>query len=104
MKKIILIIFVIILLSFKSYNDSQNDEIKNFIVGELKDLELIEDKKNISNLFFQNNLNENIKFSKFNGNILLINFTFLQFLIIFLKSCIYLQILPLIFRMVFSRI
>ena len=62
------------LLSFKSYNDSQNDEIKNFIVGELKDLELIEDKKNISNLFFKNNLNENIKFSKFNGNILLINF------------------------------
>ena len=74
MKKIILIIFVITLLSFKSYNDSQNDEIKNFIVGELKDLELIEDKKNISNLFFKNNLNENIKFSKFNGNILLINF------------------------------
>ena len=74
MKKIILIIFVITLLSFKSYNDSQNDEIKNFIVGELKDLELIEDKKNISNLFFKNNLNENIKFSKFNENILLINF------------------------------
>ena len=74
MKKIILIIFVITLLSFKSYNDSQNDEIKNFIVGELKDLELIEDKKNISNLFFKNNLNQNIKFSKFNGNILLINF------------------------------
>ena len=45
MKKIILIIFVITLLSFKSYNDSQNDEIKNFIVGELKDLELIEGQR-----------------------------------------------------------
>ena len=74
MRNIFLIIFIITLLSFKSYKDSENGEIKNYVIGELEDLEFVSDKKNVSNLSFKNNLDENIKFSKFKGNILLINF------------------------------
>ena len=74
MRNIILIVFIIALFSFKSYKDFKNHEIKNFIVGELENLELLKEKRNISNLTFKNNLNKKVKFSEFKGNVLLINF------------------------------
>ena len=74
MRIIILIILAITLLSFKSYKDLEDDDMKNFAIGELSDLEFAKNKKNISDLVFRNNFDQNLKFSKFKGNILLINF------------------------------
>ena len=50
MRNIILIIFIIILFSFKSYENAIDNELKKFMVGQLQILELAKDKKNISNL------------------------------------------------------
>ena len=74
MRNIILIIFIIILFSFKSYENAIDNELKKFMVGQLQILELAKDKKNISNLVFKNSLGEDKSFSEFKGNILLVNF------------------------------
>ena len=75
MRNIILIIFIITLFSFKSYENVIDNELKKFMVGQLQILELAKDKKNISNLVFKNSLGEDKSFSEFKGNILLVNFT-----------------------------
>ena len=49
MRNIILIIFIITLFSFKSYENTVDNELKKFMVGQLQILELAKDKKNISN-------------------------------------------------------
>ena len=74
MRNIILIIFIITLFSFKSYENAIDNELKKFMVGQLQILELAKDKKNISNLVFKNSLGEDKSFSEFKGNILLVNF------------------------------
>ena len=71
---IILIFFSFVLISFKSYTPSKNDEIKEYLVGNLKDFEFAKEEQNISKYNFINNLEQKISFSQFKGNVLLVNF------------------------------
>ena len=74
MRYIILLFFILILTPFKSYGKDDKLEIKKLLVGELVDFDLSKEKINISNLKFENQLNEEITFSNYSGNVLLINF------------------------------
>ena len=74
MKFFIFILIILTSLSFKSYNNKDNDLISEFLKNELEDFELSKEKKNISNLIFKDHKEKEISFSDFKGKILLVNF------------------------------
>ena len=74
MKFFIFILIILTSLSFKSYNNKDNDLISEFLKNELEDFELSKEKKNISNLTFKDHKEKEISFSDFKGKILLVNF------------------------------
>ena len=74
MKFFIFILIILTSLSFKSYNNKDNDLISEFLKNELEDFELSKEKKNISNLTFKDYQEKKISFSDFKGKILLVNF------------------------------
>ena len=74
MKFFIFILIILTSLSFKSYNNKDNDLISEFLKNELVDFELSKEKKNISNLTFKDHKEKEISFSDFKGKILLVNF------------------------------
>ena len=74
MKFFIFILIILTSLSFKSYNNKDNDLISEFLKNELEDFELSKEKKNISNLIFKDHKEKEIYFSDFKGKILLVNF------------------------------
>ena len=74
MKFFIFILIILTSLSFKSYNNKDNDLISEFLKYELEDFEISKEKKNISNLIFKDHKEKEISFSDFKGKILLVNF------------------------------
>ena len=74
MEFFIFILIILTSLSFKSYNNKDNDLISEFLKNELEDFELSKEKKNISNLTFKDHKEKEISFSDFKGKILLVNF------------------------------
>ena len=74
MKFFIFILIILTSLSFKSYNNKDNDLISEFLKNELEDFELSKEKKNIYNLTFKDHKEKEISFSDFKGKILLVNF------------------------------
>ena len=74
MKFFIFILIILTSLSFKSYNNKDNDLISEFLKYELEDFEISKEKKNISNLIFKDHKEKEVSFSDFKGKILLVNF------------------------------
>ena len=74
MKFFIFILIILSSLSFKSYNNKDKNLINEFLNNELEDFELVEEKKNVSNLVFKNYENKEISFLNFKGKVLLVNF------------------------------
>jgi len=74
MKYFIFILIKLTSLTFKFYNNKNNDLISEFLKNELEDFELSKEKKNISNLIFKDHKEKEISFSDFKGKILLVNF------------------------------
>ena len=74
MKFFIFIFIIFVSLSNNSYSNEHKSSINEYLKNELEDFELSKEKKNISNLVFNNYKEEKVSFSEFKGKVLLVNF------------------------------
>ena len=74
MKFFIFIFIIFVSLSNNSYSNEHKSSINEYLKNELEDFELSKEKKNISNLVFNNYKEEKVLFSEFKGKVLLVNF------------------------------
>jgi len=74
MKFFIFIFIIFVSLSINSYSNEHKSSINEYLKNELEDFELSKEKKNISNLVFNNYKEEKVSFSEFKGKVLLVNF------------------------------